>query len=94
MNIKKKNIMEEPLDEMVTEESTTVEVTPIIGVVDINLDKKLNIRKSPSTTADVLTTVKNGTKCYILDSNNDAFFKVELDNGIVGFAMKNYIKLI
>lgn len=94
MNIKKKNIMEEPLDEMVTEESATVEITPIIGVVDINIDKKLNIRKSPSTTADVLMTVKNGTRCYILDSNNDAFFKVELDNGIVGFAMKNYIKLI
>lgn len=93
MNIKKKNIMEESTDEVIIE-APTVETTPIIGIIDINLDKKLNIRKSPSTTADVLTTVKNGTKCYILDSNNDAFFKVELDNGIVGFAMKNYIKLI
>lgn len=53
---------------------------------------KLNIRKNPTTDADVLCVVEKGTKLVInVDESNDEWHAVETESGVKGFAMKSFV---
>lgn len=54
--------------------------------------KKLNVRKAPSATAEVLLVVNSGREVRIFkDESTDKFYKISLDVGVTGFAMKEFI---
>ena len=70
----------------------------VIGTVVANGYKKLNIRKSPKTSSDVVTTVDVGSKVTVVDVEKATgdWYKVRIDNGTSGhngYCMKEYIKL-
>lgn len=74
----------------VTEPEVTEEKTMVIGVV-ANC-AKLNIRKAPSATSQVLCVVNVNDKVYVdLDNSTNAWYSVCTNDGIVGYCMKNYI---
>lgn len=53
---------------------------------------KLNIRKNPTTDADVLCVVEKGTKLVIdTDKSNNKWYAVETGSGVKGFAMKDFV---
>lgn len=64
----------------------------VIGVV---VDcARLNVRKEPSSDADVLTTIPVGAEVQvdIFESTND-FYKVCTETGVEGYCMADYIKV-
>lgn len=63
--------------------------TVIGSVIDCKL---LNVRSEPNMTANILTTIEEGETVRILDEMN-GFYKVQTNNGIIGFCMWNYINL-
>lgn len=53
---------------------------------------KLNIRKTPEVkNNNILKEVESGSKLSVIDDVKD-FYKVALEDGTTGFAMKKYIK--
>ena len=55
---------------------------------------KLNVRKEPSTDAEVLTTIDALSSVMVdIDASSDAFYKVHTEAGVEGFCMKKYIAL-
>jgi len=84
-----------PVPDETNVEATTVEAAPelpitVAGVV--SGCKKLNVRNKPSTTAAILTTVNEGAE-VVIDQRvqADAFYKVTLANGTIGYCMKKFI---
>ena len=63
--------------------------TVIGSVIDCKL---LNVRREPNMTANILTRIEEGETVRILDEMN-GFYKVQTNNGIIGFCMWNYINL-
>lgn len=63
--------------------------TVIGSVIDCKL---LNVRREPNMTANILTRIEEGETVRILDEMN-GFYKVQTNNGIIGFCMWNYISL-
>lgn len=56
--------------------------------------QRLNVRKGPSTDAEILTTIKASSEVKIdTDTSTDEFYKIHTDAGIEGFCMKKYITL-
>lgn len=56
---------------------------------------RLNIRERPTTYSRVIATVAIGTKLEIIDRKKAGnFYKVVLPNGIEGFCMKDFVKII
>lgn len=54
--------------------------------------KKLNVRKAPSATAEVLLVVNSGREVRIFkDESTDEFYKISLDAGVTGFVKKEFI---
>lgn len=54
--------------------------------------KKLNVRRAPSATAEVLLVVNSGREVRIFkDESTDEFYKISLDAGVTGFVVKEYI---
>ena len=54
--------------------------------------KKLNVRRAPSATAEVLLVVNSGREVRIFkDESTDKFYKISLDAGVTGFVMKEFI---
>lgn len=55
---------------------------------------KLNVRKNPSTDAEVLTIVDALSNVMVdMDTSTDAFYKVCTETGVEGYCMKKYIVL-
>lgn len=54
---------------------------------------KLNVRKAPTKGSTVLKIISKDTKVKILDSANDVWYKVCVDNIGTGFCMKEFIKV-
>lgn len=55
---------------------------------------KLNVRKSPSADATVITEIPVGTKVQIIDKESTKdFYHVCTATGIDGFCMKKFIKV-
>lgn len=63
--------------------------TVIGSVIDCKL---LNVRREPNMTANILTRIEEGETVRILDEMK-GFYKVQTNNGIIGFCMWNYISL-
>jgi uncharacterized protein YgiM (DUF1202 family) len=57
-------------------------------VVDCN---RLNVRKSPSLSGEILTIIKVGTELMADDSENGWSY-VYLENGTSGYVMEKYIR--
>lgn len=79
-----------------TEPSTTPEPSPTAapvvrtGVV-VNVSSNLNIRAAANTSSTVVTKVKNGTDLIILGEEGN-FYKVQLADGKIGYASKDYVR--
>jgi hypothetical protein len=68
------------------------EIKEIIGVV--TGCGKLNVRQSPSVSADVLCEVSLKTELVIdLDRSNDGWFSVCTPAGIEGFCMRKFVEV-
>lgn len=88
-----KNKFKNDVIEEIKEDIPVVEEPEVIiskGMV--NVDYKLNVRKSPSSTAEIITTLDNDEIVIILNSEDENFYKIELANGKVGYAMKKFIE--
>lgn len=82
-------ISEEPVTAPVTEDS---ESDGILGVV--TECAKLNVRKEPSTEADVVTTLLLGTEVMVdIFESTDEFYKVTTEAGVEGYCMKKFINV-
>lgn len=84
----------EPINETPVEEKVEPVVPEIIkGVVTGCV--RLNIRKNPYEKADIIGRLDKGESVVILSSRNpaDKFYKIETEDGIIGFCMKQYIDL-
>ena len=83
-----------PLPE-VTSDSVTDQISEaprLYGCVD-NC-QLLNVRKSPTKMAEVVSTLPRGTEVLIDESlSNDAFYKILTKPGDEGFCMREYITL-
>lgn len=56
--------------------------------------KKLNIRKEPSRTGEIICEVSEGTTLMIDPSEaNDDWFKVYTEAGVEGYCMKNFVTI-
>ena len=54
--------------------------------------KKLNVRSAASPNAAVVTIVNSGKEVRILkNESTGSFYKISLDTGVSGFAMKEFI---
>lgn len=85
--VKETAIQEEEVKVPVIEEISTVAK---IGVV-ANC-KALNVRKSPSLDAEIVTVLDETRVVKILDTKND-FYKVEIATDQVGYCMKKFIEV-
>ena len=55
---------------------------------------KLNIRKAPCVTSQILCTVDVNTEVSIdLDDSTNAWYNVYVNDSILGYCMKNYIAI-
>lgn len=67
-------------------------MTTVSGIV--RNCKKLNVRQSPSKTADVITTVScNETLVIVLTESTNEWYRVCTVCGIEGYCMKDYVDL-
>lgn len=86
--------IEEAVESVVIEESKEVKEEPktMFGVVTNCL--RLNVRKSPSTTAEIEHVIEALTEVSIdlKESTND-FYKVCTSAGVEGFCMKKFIAI-
>lgn len=92
-------VIEEPVDEEVNEEvlskfEEVYDVEPKRVKVDIDPVAKLNLRATPSNTGDVIDKLLNGTVLKIVDSANDEWLFVEVEDAphpLVGYVKKTYV---
>ena len=83
-----KEVVGEVKSEKVVEEADKPK-TRIGTVIDCKL---LNVRKEPNAASEILTTIKKGETVKILDEDR-GFYRVQTNNGVIGFCMWNYINL-
>lgn len=72
-----------------TAEKKPVEKKPVIKTGKVVDCTKLNVRKDPSTDADIITVIDNGTEVKVLETVKD-FVKVEIES-VTGYCVKKYI---
>lgn len=70
-------------------EKKPVEKKPVIKTGKVVNCTKLNVRKEPSTDADIVTVIDNETEVKVLETVKD-FVKVEFDS-VTGYCVKKYI---
>ena len=75
----------EPESEIPSEEPTKI-------YIKVTSKSNLNLRKEPSTTSDVLTSLPNGTKVEIIEELDD-WFKVSY-KGHTGYVSSKYVKVV
>lgn len=74
-------------------ESTFSTSIPEMIIVTVSGCLKLNIRKEPTTTADVIAVLDNGEILERVVSSEDGLFsRVRLTSGKYGYAMTRYLK--
>lgn len=86
---------EEVVEETAIEKPTTVEELVTAEVPELNnlgmvTCAKLNMRKEPSTEADIICVLKEDETVEIMPFNNDTFYKVKKRN-TEGYCMKKFI---
>lgn len=88
-------VIEEVVEEVVeaTEpeiEEAVEEVTEVIGVVTDCV--KLNVRKAPNATAEIICTIPLGTEVMIdEDKSTGDFYAICTEAGVEGYCMKKFI---
>lgn len=66
------------------------ETEPVMGIV--TGCKKLNIRKAPSKTAEVVDVWDEGDQFMLdLDNSTSEWYKITTETGVEGFCMKQYV---
>ena len=75
----------EPESQLPTEEPTKL-------YIKVTSKSNLNLRKEPSTTSTVLTSLPNGTKVEIIEEL-DGWFKVSY-KGHTGYVSSKYVKVV
>ena len=53
---------------------------------------KLNVRKAPSKTADIAAVIKLDDTVKYTYTNDQDWYKVDNENGVVGYCMREFIK--
>ena len=80
-----------PIEEATVEEVVGSEPEPKIGIV--HCCEKLNLRKEPSITSEVVCVIDRLTEVVIDESEStEDFYKVCTPAGVEGFCVKLYIK--
>ena len=90
---------EKPVDEkeIIVEKKSTVQeekhaVAKKAQVVDC---VRLNIRETPDTKANILTTVNVGVEIVVDDTSSDKnWCSVKLPSGLKGYAMRKFLKIL
>lgn len=90
---------EKPVDdkEIITEKKSTAQeekhaVVKKAKVIDC---VRLNIREMPDTQAKILTTVNVGVEIVVDDASSDKnWCGVKLPNGLKGYAMRKFLKIL
>ena len=78
--------------ESVTTVATTAPVEPVDGTVSGCL--RLNVRKEPSLTGEVICEVSVGTTLMIdSDKSTEEWFKVYTETGVEGYCMKKFVTI-
>lgn len=83
--------------EIIVEKKSTVQeekhaVAKKAQVVDC---VRLNIREMPDTQANILTTVNVGVEIVVDDTSSDKnWCSVKLPNGLKGYAMRKFLKIL
>ena len=72
--------------------ATKVNSSPIFGVVTDCF--RLNVRKEPNVTSEIVSVIYSGTKVRLGLDFDAAWWKVVLDDGSSGYALKQYIKTL
>lgn len=54
---------------------------------------QLKIRSAPSENAEVFGIIKSGSELHILEDSDPTFYKVVTEYGLIGFVMKEFVKL-
>ena len=96
----KEDISESAVEEEVVEETkediseSAVEEEVVETLYGIIKDcSKLNIRKKPNTSADVVCIVNEGTEVKINTDGVDGWYGVCTANGIEGYCMSKFVEL-
>ncbi len=60
----------------------------------VNVAKRtaLNVRALPTMNSRIVATLKHNTKVKVVEFEHDEFYKVETDDGIIGYCCKQYIR--
>lgn len=69
-----------------------IKSSPTFGVVDGCF--RLNVRKEPNVTSEIVSVIPIGTKVKLGLDFDAAWWKVVLDDGSSGYALKQYIKTL
>lgn len=84
-----KEIITEKKSTMREEKHTVVKKAKVIDCV------RLNIRETPDTQAKILTTVNVGVEIIVDDASSDKnWCGVKLPNGLKGYAMRKFLKIL
>lgn len=62
-----------------------------IPIMKVTVDGA-RVRKGPSSSYDVIVSVKNGAKLFYLGAGKNSFCKVRTDHGVVGYMYKGFLK--
>lgn len=84
-------IEEEVVEETVVEEPAAVEEVPEIAVLGTVTCEKLNMRKQPSTNAEIICVLKEDEVVEIDSCDNKDFYKVTKGK-LKGYCMKKFIE--
>lgn len=89
------DIVVEPVSTEATEETKPIiDTKPEIIYGKVVGCTKLNVRKEPIVTSDIVRTVSKDEKIVInMDKSNDEFYSVRL-GAIKGYCMKKYIEIV
>ena len=89
------NTVAEPVSTEATEETKPIiDTKPEIIYGKVVGCTKLNVRKEPIVTSDIVRTVSKDEKIVInMDKSNDEFYSVRL-GAIKGYCMKKYIEIV
>lgn len=98
----------EPATETINEESSAVpsevdeeaavenfnEIQNDRVVVEVANCEKLNVRSAPDGKASIFGVFPKGTRFHLIEDEHPTFYKIVTDEGLTGYAMKDFLKVI
>lgn len=85
-------------DESIVEESNTpygedMNDPDRVTVVVANC-KHLNVRSAPNGAAQIYATFPEGTKFHLIEDQDIDFYKIVTEQGLIGYAMKDFLRVV